>query len=316
MTGRVDNPTLSLPEKVRALLTSFIGIFKGSLAQAPSNAMKFATKVPSTSVSNTYAWLGQSSVFREWVGPRVAQSVAKFAYMITNKTFEMTQVVPKEAIEDDEVGIYSPLVADMAESAMRHVDEQIFGALKNGATGLCYDGLPFFSEVHPREFDEQGVAVVGSPTFSNFLAAEAGAEGPAWIVACTARQIKPVIYQERKAPVFVAKTLLTDESVFNNNEFKFGADKRDAVGYTLPQLAVMSDLPLTADNFAAAVALIEGAVGDKNKPLGLTVTDLIVPTTLRTAAMNILATDTVGKNGAQTNIWKNYAALTVTPYMN
>lgn len=317
MAGNVPNPTLALPDKVRALFTSFKGIFFGSLSQAKSNALKFATKVPSRSATNTYAWLGQSSTFREWVGPRVAQVVAKFSYMITNKTWEMTQTVPKEAVEDDEVGIYTPLVADMGESALRHVDEQIFSALKNGADAgaLCYDGQPYFSTAHPMEFDEKGEPVAGSDTFSNLLLVEgAGAvQGPAWIVCDTSRQIRPVLYQERKAPVFVSKTALTDEGVFQNNEFTFGADKRDAVGYTLPQLAVMSTLPLNAANFAKAVTILEEATGDKGKPLGIQATDLIVPPALRTEAQELLKAERT--TGGKTNVWNQFATLTVTPYL-
>lgn len=316
MSGNVPNPVLALPDKVRALFTSFKGIFFGAVAQAASPAMRFATKVTSTSASNTYAWLGQSSTFVEWVGPRAAQAVAKFSYMIVNKTFEMTQKVPKENIEDDEVGIYGPLVADMGESAVRHVDEQIFDAFKRGTTEVCYDGMPYFSETHPREFDEKGVPVPGGPTFSNLLIAtgQNAVQGPAWVVCSTARQIKPVIYQERKAPVFVSKTALTDENVFNSNEFVFGADKRDAVGYSLPQLAVMSTLPLTATNFAKAVALLEGATGDKGKKLAIKATDLITGTDLRVDAMELISADKT--TGGKSNIWKDYVTLTVTPYMD
>lgn len=309
-------PTISLPEKVRALFTSFKGIFQGAYSQAKSNAMKFATKVVSTSASNTYGWLGQSASFRKWVGPRVAQSVAKFQYMIVNEDYEMTETVPKTAIEDDQVGIYTPLVADMGESAVRDVDEKIFGALKNGDANPCFDGKNFFAVDHPLEFDEEGKAKADSATFSNLLMAtgENAVQGPKWIVCCTERQIKPAIYQERKAPVFVSKTALTDEGVFYNNEFTFGADKRDAVGYTIPQLAVMSTLPLTAANFAKAVAILEGAKGDKGKPLGIKATDLITGTDLRVDAMELLTADKT--TGGKSNIWKNYVQLTVTPYMD
>lgn len=316
MTGRVDNPSLSLPEKVRALFTSFKGIFAGALATAPSNAMKFATKVQSTSVSNTYAWLGQSASFRKWVGARVSQAVAKFAYMITNVTWEMTETVPKENIDDDNLGLFTPLVADMAESAARDVDFQIFGAIKNGHVGLCFDGLPYFSTAHPTEFGEDGVAVEGSPTYSNLLAVtgDGAVQGEPWYVGCTARQIKPIIYQERQAPNFVSKTALTDENVFHSKEFIFGSDKRDAVGYTLPQLMVKCTVPLTAANFATAVNMIEAATGDKGKPLGLTVTDMACGTAMRADAMTLLSADRL--SAGQTNIWKNYCALTVTSFLN
>jgi phage major head subunit gpT-like protein len=59
----------------------------------------------------------------------------------------------------------------------------------------------------------------------------------AWFLHVTSRPIKPFIYQERKAPVFVSQTSMEADDVFNRKEFKFGAEARAAGGYGLWQLS-------------------------------------------------------------------------------
>lgn len=304
----------NLPEKVRVLFTTYKGIFQGALAAAGSNWTKFATKVQSTSSTSTYAWLGQSAVFRKWVGPRVTQAVAKFGYVIPNEDWEMTMTVKKNQIEDDEVGIFTPLVEDMGQQAAIHPGQLVFNALYDGDVNKCYDGKNFFAVDHPLSFNEDGTPAAGTATFSNLLLVEGegATQGPKWVLACNARAIKPVLYQERQAPVFVSKTALTDDNVFHNKEFVFGADKRDAVGYTLPQFAVMSRLPLTPANFSAAFKHLEMMAGDKGLALGITPTDLVVGPELREAAEEILMTEKTG-NGKSNRLYKR-VDLTVTPH--
>lgn len=62
----------------------------------------------------------------------------------------------------------------------------------------------------------------------------------AWFLLATSMPIKPFIFQERKAPVFVKQTTEENDDVFNRAEFKFGAEARGAGGYGLWQLAVGS----------------------------------------------------------------------------
>lgn len=62
----------------------------------------------------------------------------------------------------------------------------------------------------------------------------------AWFVLDTKKPVKPFIYQERKAPVFVQQTDAQADDVFNRKEFKFGAEARAAGGYGFWQLAVGS----------------------------------------------------------------------------
>tara|TARA_B110000091_G_scaffold173766_1_gene187501 strand:- start:1309 stop:1698 length:390 start_codon:yes stop_codon:yes gene_type:complete len=61
-----------------------------------------------------------------------------------------------------------------------------------------------------------------------------------WMLHCTSRPIKPFLYQNRKAPVFVSQTDLNSDDVFSKKKLKFGAEARAAAGYTLWQLSVGS----------------------------------------------------------------------------
>lgn len=62
----------------------------------------------------------------------------------------------------------------------------------------------------------------------------------AWFLHCTNRPLKPFIYQERKAPVFVQQTTESSDDVFMRKVFKFGAEARANGGYGLWQLSVGS----------------------------------------------------------------------------
>lgn len=53
----------------------------------------------------------------------------------------------------------------------------------------------------------------------------------AWFLLDTTKVIKPFVYQERKAPVFVEQTDAQSDDVFMRKMFKFGAEARAAAGY-------------------------------------------------------------------------------------
>ena len=57
-----------------------------------------------------------------------------------------------------------------------------------------------------------------------------------WALLDTGKPIKPFIYQERKAPVFVQQTDPQSDDVFSRRKFKFGAEARCAGGYGYWQL--------------------------------------------------------------------------------
>lgn len=63
----------------------------------------------------------------------------------------------------------------------------------------------------------------------------------AWFLLDTTKPVKPFIYQERKAPVFVQQTDPQADDVFSRKKFKFGAEARAAGGYGFWQLAYGSN---------------------------------------------------------------------------
>ena len=58
----------------------------------------------------------------------------------------------------------------------------------------------------------------------------------AWFLLDTTKAIKPFIYQERKAPVFVEQTDMNSDNVFMRKKFRYGAEARAAGGYGFWQL--------------------------------------------------------------------------------
>lgn len=59
----------------------------------------------------------------------------------------------------------------------------------------------------------------------------------AWFLLDNTRQVKPLIYQERKKPEFVEQTDYNAENVFMRKKFLFGAEARAAAGYGFWQMA-------------------------------------------------------------------------------
>lgn len=59
----------------------------------------------------------------------------------------------------------------------------------------------------------------------------------AWFLHCTSMPVKPFVYQERKAPVFVEQTDLQSDNVFLRKKYLFGAEARAAGGYAFWQMS-------------------------------------------------------------------------------
>lgn len=114
----------------------------------PERYTKIATKVNSNTAQQSYPWLGQLPGLREWIGEREIQKLKAYDYLIKNKKFEMTIAVPRDEIEDDVYGVYTPLFQSMGEAAKVHPDELCFKAILKGFDKKCYDGETFFSDTH------------------------------------------------------------------------------------------------------------------------------------------------------------------------
>jgi phage major head subunit gpT-like protein len=59
----------------------------------------------------------------------------------------------------------------------------------------------------------------------------------AWFLHITSLPVKPFVYQERKAPIFVEQTDAQTDNVFMRKKFRFGAEARAAGGYAFWQMS-------------------------------------------------------------------------------
>ncbi len=286
-------------QNLRGIYIAFNTLFNKAFEEVKPLYERVATVTPSTTESETYAWLGDVPGMREWIGDREIQNLAGSDYVIKNKDFELTVGVPRNAIEDDKIGLYNPSIQMLGQSAAAHPDELVFALLKDGFTVKCYDGQPFFSENHKigeKTISNKGTAKLSLESYSaaraaimsltnskgralnlvpNLLVVPPALEGMAktitqsefingstntmkgtaeplvvpglagkdnaWYLLCTARPIKPLIYQERKKAKFVSMTNETDPNVFYRKEYIYGADSRGNAGFGFWQMAYGSD---------------------------------------------------------------------------
>ncbi len=199
------------PALLQALFTGFKKNFEDAKGEAPTQYTEIATVIKSTTKSNTYGWLGKFPSLRKWVGDRVIESMKAHGYQIVNEDFEATVGVDRNDIEDDELGIYAPLFQEMGLAAGVHPDELCFGLLGAGFTTPCYDSQYFFDTDHPVYPKADGT---GTPVLSANLVVDGAYAGEPWFLLDTSRALKPIIFQERKAPQLIAMTKIDDEAVF------------------------------------------------------------------------------------------------------
>jgi Mu-like prophage major head subunit gpT len=302
------------PASVTALMTSFRKDFQGGLSDAPSQYQEISMTVPSSSKSNTYGWLGQFPSLREWIGKRVIQQMQVHGYTIANKTYEGTVGIPRDDFEDDNLGVYSPMFAEMGRAAGVQPDELTFGLLKDGFNQACYDGQNFFDLEHPvyPSVDGTGDAI----NVSNVFVQSADWQGAPWYLLDCSRAVKPLIFQNRRKPELITKTRVDDDHVFSENEFLFGASARRAVGFAFWQMAVAIQGDLTLDNLWAGWQMQRAFTGDGNKKLGLKPTHLVVPTQYEKAATQLLERELITtENGTASNEMKGKLKLVVADYL-
>ena len=137
------------PALLEAMFEGFNTRFSQAYAGVKPEWGRVAMEVSSSASAENYGWMSQISRIREWLGDRVVNSLKSYGYRIANRTFESTQGVPRESIEDDTYGLYAPLFSEMGRSVASFPDELVFPLLTAGFSSPCYDGQNFFDPEHP-----------------------------------------------------------------------------------------------------------------------------------------------------------------------
>ncbi len=292
---------LITPALLNALSTGYRKTFQDAYEamRAETFFEKVATTVPSGSASNTYGWLGDFPALREWVGARVVKDMKAEGYEIVNKLYEATVGIARTDIEDDNFGIYAPRFEMMAQEAAQHPDRMISALLAGGTAATCYDGQYFFDTDHPVYPNADGTGV--AQVVSNYATGTA----PAWYLLDTRKALKPLIFQERTKPELESKTdPRTSDTVFETDEYRMGIRYRCNAGYGFWQMAYRSELPLTADNFAAARLAMRKLKADGGRPLGINPDVIVVNADNEAAADQLFNARTLPGGGDNPNYGK------------
>ena len=269
--------------------------------------LQIASVVPSTTASNTYDWLGDFPMLREWVGARVVKDMKASAYQISNRLFEATLGVQRVQIEDDQYGHYSTVAVSMGQEAAQHPDRMISDLLAAGFATACYDGQYFFDTDHPVYANADGTGAV--TTASNFVAGAGGA----WYLLDTSKALKPFIFQERTKPEMETKfSAATSDNVFNLDQYQWGIRYRCNAGYGFWQMARASKEALTKETFEAGRTAMRQLKGDGGRPLGIQPRILLVPASLESAARALVETQFLVGGGSNPNY--NLAKVVVNPW--
>ena len=131
----------------------------------------------SDQASETYAFLGQSPKFREWIGGRQANGLRSNAFAITNKHYEATLEIAKRDARRDKTGQIIARVNEFADRTLTHWASLLSDLIIAAPSTPCYDGQYFFDTDHSEG---------KSGTQSNDITVDISTLGAAWHGTTTA----------------------------------------------------------------------------------------------------------------------------------
>lgn len=134
--------------------------------------------------SETYKWLTQSPVMREWIGGRQAKGFQSNGITIENKKFEASLEIALKDLRRDKTGQLRMRMSELVTRSYTHWKSLVSTLILNGTTGLAYDGQAFFSASHSEgnsgtyknlltssEYASLNVGTATAPTAAEFGAA-------------------------------------------------------------------------------------------------------------------------------------------------
>ncbi|MCL5266712.1 MAG: Mu-like prophage major head subunit gpT family protein [Bacteroidetes bacterium] len=136
-----------------------------------------------------------------------------------------------------------------ALAAIGRIKDSTGNPLFNGSEKLTLVTGPELEETAKQMLNADFISVGGGSTQNNvwkgtadYLKSPQVTSPTAWFIIVDFMGLRPLIFQERKAPRFITKNNPQDSDyVFMNDKYVYGVDSRDNAGYGLPQLAYGSD---------------------------------------------------------------------------
>ncbi|OOH87342.1 head protein [Pasteurellaceae bacterium 15-036681] len=279
-------------ELLNALDTVFKKEFKTGLSLIKPQWDLVAMKISSSTATNTYGWLGAFPKLREWVGERQIQKMQAQAMVIENKLFESTVGVRRTDIEDDQVGLFTPMVQQAGQSAAELPDDLVFSLLKSGKSTLCYDGQNFFDSDHPLYANVDGT---GDATQQSNITTGSASGNPVFYILDDTNAIKPLIWQERTTPEIETKfDPSKSDKTFMEDVYLWGVRARGNAGFGFWQLMHRVEASeLNSETVMAVLAKMRMLKGDGGKLLHIRPSVILVPPTLEYKARQLFESDII-----------------------
>jgi phage major head subunit gpT-like protein len=128
----------------QTFMTKFTEAQKAALGRITANALivsEIALEMAVSGAATVHAWLEQIPGMREWIGDREIKNLALGKLTVTNRDFESTVSVGRNDIEDDNYGVFAPLIGMMGANAeLLWIELAIEALLANGSWA---DSNPF-----------------------------------------------------------------------------------------------------------------------------------------------------------------------------
>lgn len=282
------------PATLQALQNGFNAAFiQGLQAPGSDKYKQLVMDVPSTAKLENYGWMKDIPGLREWIGPRVVHNLEAIHYQIYNKSWEHTLGVDRDDIMDDNLGIYRPMFSMQGETVARHPNSLLWDTVKKGISTLAFDGQYFFDTDHVG-YDAAGASI----TYSNRL----GSGSNPWYLFDLRRSfIRPLVFQMRKAPEFVALNRPDDPNVFMEKKYLFGADARYNMGFGFYQLALRSEAALDSTSFDAAYKAMATQFRVDGSTQGVMPSHLFCGPSQRLAAFNVVLAEHLASGASNPN---------------
>lgn len=271
---------------LEALRTGFKTDFQRGIEKAPSKYKAITTVVNSSTGLETYGWLGEFPIMREWLGERRIKQLEERAYQLRNRKFEASLGIGRTDIEDDNLGLYPNLIEGWGMEGEALKDRLVFEGLAKGHVSPCFDNQNFFDTDHPVK---DGVAANIDTT---------DASEPWYLVDC-GKSLKPILYQNREEATFDMIVDPKSEYVFTHDAYLAGGRARGAAGYTMWQLARRETRELTAASYEAAKLAMQSLRDNEGEPLAVRPTHIVVGVSNTARARNLFNAQLI--NGGNSN---------------
>lgn len=294
----------------------------------PAKYERFTQIIPSTARIEHYTWMSPSPGIAKYQGHRRFGKIDTIKYSVENKEFDAAFEVLLRDIQDDQTGGYDLKPKELAERAKKFPSRWSLKTLGLGTSYTCFDGSAFFANSH----------VIG--TGDNLLTGTGGANSDGltykMVFLFHGGPLKPLIYQERKAPAFRTDAGSPQSDMAKLVKYWIDMEGEAAYGYWWDAVHyTWTNLP-SVTNMHAAYGEIVAAMRGFVLPKSLTSEDgeyiheqtdfnsenctLVVTPALERVAYQSLNAEWIpvsagGTTVANTNLYKGFAEVVATNFL-